>query len=217
MVRFHTKNVVKFSAILMIFSIAMTVTSCPGNETSDNFDSGTCEELARITVGEYWLDTNMWNKGSTTGQSQCIYINKTGDSVTYKWTWSWPYANLATSGKSYPAVQYGWWWWDETFTTSQLPIKISELTNVQAVYNVTTSASGMYNLAFQMWIGSQTIGYGHRFVIASVNRVFRDVTEGRFCAGRPGNWTRSRSQEKISCGAVPKNRSAAVVPSGRVR
>jgi hypothetical protein len=53
--------------------------------------------------------------------------------------------------------------------------------------------------------------FGHPYAAG----VALSVAEGRFCAGRGSSGIRSRSHSNTGSGFDPKNRSAAVVPSGR--
>ncbi len=108
-----------------------------------------CEDFARIPVGEYLLDNNVWGKGDSLDYRQCVWADLTSNPLRAGWSWSWPTFNKKV--KAYPEIHYGWDW-DKKFTTPKLPLKVNKIDKIQAKYDISTSAEGAYNLAFDLWL-----------------------------------------------------------------
>lgn len=109
-----------------------------------------CKDFARIAVREYLLDNNVWGKGDSSDYRQCIWADATSNPLKAGWSWSWE-EESNKKVKAYPEIHYGWDW-DKSFTTTKLPLKVNKIDKIQAKYDVSTSAKGLYNLAFDLWL-----------------------------------------------------------------
>ena len=109
-----------------------------------------CQDFARISVREYLLDNNVWGKSNIRNYQQCVWADTASNPLTAGWTWSWQTTNNKEV-KAYPEIHYGWDW-DKKFTTPKLPLKINKINKIQVAYDVTTSAQGVHNLAFDLWL-----------------------------------------------------------------
>jgi hypothetical protein len=96
-------------------------------------------------IGNYTFTTNPWNKGSIVNFSTCVTGNTTPTGVQGKITWSWPVVNNEV--KAYPEIMYR--------PNGQPPnIAFSELGNTTSNYDVSVTATGQYNVAYDIWIDS---------------------------------------------------------------
>ena len=109
-----------------------------------------CNDFARIPVREYLLDNNVWGKGRIKNYKQCVWADTASNPLRAGWSWSWPKINN-NKVKAYPEIHYGWDW-DKKFTTPKLPLKVSKIKKIQVAYDVITSAQGVHNLAFDLWL-----------------------------------------------------------------
>ncbi len=109
-----------------------------------------CQDFARIPVREYLLDNNVWGKEKITNYKQCVWADAASKPLTSGWSWSWKTTD-DKKVKAYPEIHYGWDW-DKKFTTPKLPLKVNQINKIQVTYDVTTSAKGAYNLAFDLWL-----------------------------------------------------------------
>jgi hypothetical protein len=109
-----------------------------------------CQDFARIPVREYLLDNNVWGKSNITNYQQCVWADTGSNPLIAGWSWSWQTTDNKKV-KAYPEIHYGWDW-DKKFTTTKLPLKVNKINKIQVTYDVTTSAEGVYNLAFDLWL-----------------------------------------------------------------
>lgn len=123
-----------------------------------------CNDAAQLKIGNYVMNNNQWgyeNAGNE-AYSQCIFVDTSTNPVSYGWTWSWPRGN--GNAKAYPEIMYGWkpWRdgpWANTSTEPSFPQRISHLKRIVASYSANVSGSGIYNLAFDLWITSASVPY----------------------------------------------------------
>ncbi|HNT77008.1 MAG TPA: hypothetical protein PKH77_18515 [Anaerolineae bacterium] len=109
----------------------------------------TCADFERIAVGEYILNNNAWNKGDRTDYTQCIFAQGDTPPTTMGWRWDWP--GDAREIQAYPEVMVGDSPWDAESPTGGLPLPIGAR-DVLVTYTATISATGKWNVAFEMWL-----------------------------------------------------------------
>lgn len=108
------------------------------------------EDWASTMVrGRYRVFNNPWNKGATSGRyRQKVFVKDENGSPVFGWVWKW---RQSTNVATYPEVLVGHSPW-------QGPISLDSGFPFQAGtrklivdYDVTMTASGAYNLAFEFW------------------------------------------------------------------
>jgi len=102
-----------------------------------------------ILGGRYKIFSNPWNKGATTGRyRQKIFIKEDNGQPVFGWIWKW---RESSGVATYPEVLVGHSpWQGETAPDSGFPFQIGTKKLV-VDYDITMSASGAYNLAFEFW------------------------------------------------------------------
>ena len=119
--------------------------SVPGNPV---FESE--EDFAfAIIDGRYKVLSNPWNKGATSGRyRQKIFVKEDRGQHIFGWVWKW---RNSTGVATYPEVLVGHSpWQGEVSPNSGFPFQIGTK-RLYVDYDLTTSASGAYNLAFEFW------------------------------------------------------------------
>ena len=111
-----------------------------------------CEDWEELSSLGFRYSNNVWNKGDITDYEQCLLKRVVGGKNQYGWRWRWPVDEGDV--KAYPEVIYGHKPWSSSTTTSDLPRQISSINQLQVNYEVELTASGDYNLAFEMWVTS---------------------------------------------------------------
>jgi hypothetical protein len=97
-------------------------------------------------IGDYTFTTNPWGKSNITNFTNCVVANSTVSGVAGRINWDWPNDGQFTV-KAYPEVMYR--------PNGQPPnILLSELGNLTANFDISVSATGQYNVSFDMWIDS---------------------------------------------------------------
>lgn len=109
----------------------------------------TCEDHARIRVGDFVLHNNVWNKGDRTDYTQCVFAQSDVYPTTFGWRWDWP--GTGRQIKAYPEVMLGDSPWDNEPPTGQLPLPVSE-SDIVVTYDASIEASGNWNVALEMWL-----------------------------------------------------------------
>ena len=112
-----------------------------------------CADWAKISLGKYEVNNNVWGKEKIRHYSQCIYgtLNpQTGLPGTIGWSWDWP--KVFDGIKAYPSVLYGRKPWNNYSTTSYLPQVIDKLKHVTVSYKIMTESDGAENLLLESWI-----------------------------------------------------------------
>jgi len=112
-----------------------------------------CNDLDELKVGEFFVQNNMWGKGTLTDFEQCI--SKEGElGFPVRWHWGWPEGD-PSQVKGYPFIGFGQDPWRPASTTPSLPRKVADLASLSVDYSLTLAAEGAYNLAFDIWITSE--------------------------------------------------------------
>jgi len=91
--------------------------------------------------------------------SQIIYnaffYKNTEEQNEFGWEWTWP--SLGNNVKAYPEIIFGHKPWSSTSTTHSLPLKISDVQSVNITLDSDLTATGSYNLAYDIWLTSTNI------------------------------------------------------------
>jgi len=103
-----------------------------------------CVDSDKIKIDEFVLSNNVWRKGGVSNYAQCIFQIQKQSMFPFGWKWEWP--SVGYKVKAYPEIIYGWKPWSAQSTTKALPIKISNMKEIVAFYEIDTTASGRYNL-----------------------------------------------------------------------
>ncbi len=114
-------------------------------------DLSTCADFERIRIGDYILNNNVWNKGDRTDYTQCIFAHSETPPTTMGWRWDWP--GDAREIQAYPEVMVGDSPWDAEPVTGGLPLPVGAR-DVLVTYTAAISATGQWNVAFEMWLTS---------------------------------------------------------------
>jgi hypothetical protein len=105
-----------------------------------------------VVNGRFRVVNNTWNKGATTGRyRQKIFVNDDGGKTIFGWAWKW---RDSTGVATYPEVQVGYSpWGGEAAPDSGFPF-LAGTKQVTVDYDITLTAGGAYNLAFEFWVVS---------------------------------------------------------------
>ncbi|MBN2193903.1 MAG: hypothetical protein JW751_13895 [Polyangiaceae bacterium] len=131
--------------------IVPLLSSCGGGDddgpiiVNDTTPQVRCSDLDELELGEFFVQNNMWGKGTLTGYEQCI--SKEGEhGFPVRWHWTWPEGD-ANQVKGYPFIGFGQDPWRSASTTSALPRRVADLTSLSADYSLTLTAEGTYNVS----------------------------------------------------------------------
>ncbi len=92
--------------ILLVCIFAATFVFLLSNQTAKA--AQVCNNGDSITMGKYWLNSNLWGASSGSG-SQCL-SNTSINGSTIAWNTSWNWTGQANSVKSYDSSVLGWHW-----------------------------------------------------------------------------------------------------------
>lgn len=141
----------------IILLMIMTPESSSSKESAVLRYSGSmqpvCSAWAKIFLGEYVINNNIWGKGNINDYTQCIIgiLNpQSGAPDNIGWSWSWPKASIGV--KAYPSILYGHKPWNDYSTTARLPQAINQLKHLTVSYKLKTVSSGAVNLLLESWI-----------------------------------------------------------------
>lgn len=112
-----------------------------------------CNNGDSITMGKYWLNSNLWGASSGTG-SQCISsTSQNGDTIAWSTNWNW--SGSSNSVKSYDSSVLGWHWGWKLSNTG-LPVQLSANTNVNTSwsFNLNQTTAGGQDVAYDIWIST---------------------------------------------------------------
>lgn len=140
--------------ILFVLGIVSVLAGCGGGGTADSSTAfraeyaSSCDTNSNVLIktGNYTFTTNPWGKGSMVNFTNCITGNTVaGGGVVGRINWDW--VNLHHGVKSYPEIMYR--------PNGQPPnIVINEINSLYTSFNVSVTATGDYNIAYDLWIDS---------------------------------------------------------------
>lgn len=146
------KNLSVFFLVCSIFVLS----TCEDQNVQDqqiqiqDIDTVSCEDWAEIMFDDYVVSNNVWNKGSITNYTQCIFREEEDGQIQFGWEWNWPSSGWDV--KSYPEIIFGHKPWSLSSTTPSLPLKISDVQSISITLESDLVTSGSCNLAFDIWI-----------------------------------------------------------------
>lgn len=108
-----------------------------------------CSDWHRVSVGEYQVENNVWNKGEIDSYQQCVNIEGRMNGVDAGWAWNWP--GIRFNVVAYPNLLYGKNPW-LLAPSPLLPMRIDEIHCLDVEFNVNQQGSGKGNLSFDLWI-----------------------------------------------------------------
>ena len=148
----------RFNWLSMFFSLVLTLGACAHGGKAD-FDLASVsgksvfesedDFASAILGGRYKILSNPWNKGATSGHyRQKIFIKEDNGQPVFGWVWKW---RDSTTVATYPEVLVGHSpWQGEIAPNSGFPFQIGT-GKLVVDYDITMSAVGAYNLAFEFW------------------------------------------------------------------
>jgi len=115
----------------------------------------TCETGGQVVVGqEYRLYNNKhgeWRLAEGDTYVQCMgHDSSPGATIPIWWDWSLTTDELYVKG--FPQIYYGTNPWLQEPTTPNLPARIRDIELLTVLYGMTIDATGLYNVAFDMWV-----------------------------------------------------------------
>jgi hypothetical protein len=129
-----------------------------------------------IDFNQYIVLNNIWGKYTfnyqfETNDKQSIFREKdSGGSWNFGWKWEWPFYKGHV--KAYPEVIFGYKPGFPHSTTPLLPIKVKDINEITASYDVEIKATGKCNLSFDLWITKSTPpGYPSREIMIWVDNL----------------------------------------------
>lgn len=139
----------------LMFALLLCLTPClfAAEETVSN-NSEAMQEISSdwgtITVDNYRLINNVWNKGAASNQfKQSVFVKEVHGQRIIGWRWNNPFSR--TSVVSYPEVVYGDKAWDPpSGLKTEFPLQVGAQ-RIIADFNVNIQATGVYNMAFSLW------------------------------------------------------------------
>ncbi|MFW6366130.1 MAG: GH12 family glycosyl hydrolase domain-containing protein [Spirochaetota bacterium] len=151
---------VSISIIVVIISASCRIQNGTGKNTQDEngvssaeYSVQRCDEFATIDLGDYILVNNTWGREEIVRYTQCIFRESTVFQYPVGWKWDWPRYRMVAV-KAYPGIIFGFKPWSASSTSSALPVRITDMGSIRAVYDIATSANGDYNLALELWLTS---------------------------------------------------------------
>jgi len=100
--------------------------------------------------GRYRVINNVWNKGAATASyKQTVFLETIDGKSGLGWRWNWPDGRTVVA---YPEVVCGDKPWDPPSPIkNQFPFQVRSK-RVAADFDLTINATGVYNLAFTLWL-----------------------------------------------------------------
>ena len=117
-----------------------------------------CANGSTFVDGPYKYENNQWGSGKARGKfEQCLLKRELDGRTEYGWTWDFP--GVDTSVFAYPEIIFGWKPWSGGAPSdARFPLRVADVKKLSIVYEVTTDATGHYNLAPEVWLTHQKPG-----------------------------------------------------------
>lgn len=118
-----------------------------------------CDKLsyAHLPLGDYALKNNPWGQGETKDFTQCVSGSSLGTmidntevqtGVKAEFRWDWPTENASSDIKAYPEILY------RPGGKGLTSIPFTEVAGLTVNHDVRLSATGDYNLTYDLWVDS---------------------------------------------------------------
>lgn len=106
----------------------------------------TCEQYQGVTVGNYIVQTDYWNKGQCPG-TQCVRIDdQTGSYTVIQATY-----DCGNSVAAYPSIMYGKAFGSQS-PNCDLPAQVSSLKCVNTSWSFQPTYTGAWDAAYDIWL-----------------------------------------------------------------
>jgi xyloglucan-specific endo-beta-1,4-glucanase len=123
---------------------------CANKEPQEN----ACEHGARISLGKYWVNNNLWGVERTNiPGEQCIWSTCNTDAgIAWGTNYSW-FGGPTSQVESYTAAILGWHF-NTIDPASGLPVQLSENRSVACTWNyrLTPDVASSQNVAYDIWL-----------------------------------------------------------------
>lgn len=141
----------------------------------------------KLVLGDYTLSTNAWGKGVLTNFINCVQgstlgtISQSGVAAVFNWNWGLP--TIGSGVKAYPEILY------RPAGKSLQPIPFSKVGNLTMHHDISLSATGTYNVAYDLWADS----------VSSINRWPHDA---EIMIKLSANWLDGPIVDTVNLGGV---------------
>ena len=145
-------RVSRFTALVCIMLVCICATTFVFLAHSQTAKAAqVCNNGGSITMGKYWLNSNLWGASSGSG-SQCLSDTSINGS-TIAWSTSWNWTGQANSVKSYDSSVLGWHWGWKNSNTG-LPVQLSSNTAIQTSwnFNLNQTTPGGIDVSYDTWL-----------------------------------------------------------------
>lgn len=143
---FVTYGVVALIALLFLLPSACKDTIIPPPPPDPGCDPNATKQMPNELI----LVNSPWNPDGLT-YKECIFKREENGQTVYGWNWEWPHSD-GSSVRGYPNILFGNSVWGGKSPTTRLPALIGSITQMDVHYQLTSSATGIYNLAFDAWV-----------------------------------------------------------------
>jgi hypothetical protein len=139
------------STLFVLLLVSAFVLVSAFSLVSPAFATTDCGSGNTITMGEYWLNNNLWGASSGSG-SQCIW-NTSQNGSTIAWGTSWNWTGQSNSVKSYDSSVLGWQWGWKIPNTG-LPVQLASRTSVQSSwsFNLKQTTANTLDISYDTWL-----------------------------------------------------------------
>lgn len=148
----NKKHIYLKSLLLIAFLSACATTQPPAAKpvAEKSALKQSSQDWARMPIGgNYHLVNNVWNKDAALGPYEQVIFSEDKANPTFGWRWKWPATKASVV--SYPEVIYGDKPWDAQLNlVKEFPFTAGSKRLV-VDYDVSLTADGVYNMAFEFW------------------------------------------------------------------
>jgi hypothetical protein len=134
--------------MVSVFVVAFTVAFFASTRVANA--AQVCANGDSITMGEYWLNSNLWGASSGSG-SQCISSGSQSGS-TISWSTNWNWTGSSNSVKSYDSSVLGWQWgWQIANTGLPIALSSNDSVNTSWSFNLNQTTAGGIDISYDTW------------------------------------------------------------------
>ena len=142
---------IKYLLLVLLFLIFQSCSisndsSLASEDTVEEFYIEKCSTFAEISFSSFIIQNNNWGEDKFSGE-QCIWLS--GPDTLFGWSWSYPEND---NEYKYPEIIAGRKPWGTDSNFPLLPIKIVNIKNLSATFDVITESVGKNNLAYDIWV-----------------------------------------------------------------
>jgi hypothetical protein len=138
------------SAFIILVLIVTLLVLWPNVKPSRAAEAGTCQPYATLTMGNYYLNNNLWGQSSGPGW-QCTWDNSVSGS-TINWGTSWNWMGQFNAVKSYASAVLGWHWgWKVSNTGLPIQLSANQDVNTSWQFRVTQNNPNTLDVSYDLW------------------------------------------------------------------